>query len=79
MHKIVELLQHDDIVVVGVVHDLNLAAKFADKITLLHNGGLLADGKPKEVLTQEFIKEAYRLNPVLVEDQEKESLYLFFE
>lgn len=79
MHKIVELLQHDDIVVVGVVHDLNLAAKFADKITLLHNGCVLADGKPKEVLTQEFIKAAYRLNPVLVEDQEKESLYLFFE
>ncbi len=79
MHKLTELLQHQDLVVVGVVHDLNLAAKFADKILLINQGKVQAQGNSREVLTHENIKNAYRLNPYIVENKEKESLYLFFE
>jgi iron complex transport system ATP-binding protein len=79
MHKIIHLLQDNNLVVVGVVHDLNLAAKFADKIVLLHQGKILAEGNWKEVLTSENIKTAYRLNPVVIEDEERQSLFLFFE
>ncbi|MFD2244616.1 heme ABC transporter ATP-binding protein [Pontibacter ruber] len=79
MHQIMELLQHQDLVVVGVVHDLNLAAKFADKILLINQGKVLAQGTSREVLTTENIKAAYRLNPFIVEHKEKEAMYLFFE
>lgn len=79
MHKVVEILQSDDIVVVGVVHDLNLAARFADKLILINNGKILAEGVKEEVLTTENIKTAYRLNPVLITDKEKGLLNLFFE
>ncbi len=77
MHKIVALLKEQDIVVVGVVHDLNLAAKFADHIVLLHDGKVLASGPPAYVLTKEFIKTAYRLDPVIV--QNGKGMFLFFE
>lgn len=77
MHKLLELLNQKDIVVVGVVHDLNLAAKFADHIVLLDHGKLLAAGSKEEVLTKENIKTAYRLEPII--HSEKESMYLFFE
>ncbi len=79
MHKVMELLQSKDMVVIGVVHDLNLAAKFADNISLLHMGKLLAGGTKNEVLTKENIKTAYRLEPVIVEQKEKNSMYLFFD
>ena len=79
MHKVVELLQSGDIVVVGVVHDLNLAARFADKILLINNAKVLAEGSKNHVLTAENIKTAYRLNPVLIADKEKGLLNLFFE
>jgi iron complex transport system ATP-binding protein len=79
MHKVVEILQSDDIVVVGVVHDLNLAARFADKLILINNGKILSEGVKEEVLTKENIKTAYRLNPVLITDKEKGLLNLFFE
>jgi iron complex transport system ATP-binding protein len=77
MHKMKDLLQHQNLVVIGVVHDLNLAAKFADQIILLHEGKLLAQGDRKKVLTKENIKTAYRLEPFIHED--KGAMYLFFE
>ncbi|CAN5289816.1 heme ABC transporter ATP-binding protein [soil metagenome] len=77
MHKIISLLQNKDMVVIGVVHDLNLAAKFADQIILIHQTKILENGSKGEVLTKDNIKMAYRLEPVI--HKEKESLYLFFE
>ena len=41
------------------VHDLNLALRFADRVILLGSGGLLAAGKPTDVLTPDLIEEAY--------------------
>ena len=34
------------------IHDINTAARFADRIILLHNKKIIADGTPKEVLTE---------------------------
>ena len=72
-----ELLQNSDMVVLGVLHDLNLAAKFADQIVLLNEGKVLASGTREEVLTKEHIQTAYQLKPVIY--TENKSMYLFFE
>ncbi len=48
-----------DVIVVGVVHDLNLAARFADQIVLLHSGRVVATGTAAEVLTTERIREVF--------------------
>ena len=37
--------------VVAVMHDLALAARFADRIVLVRDGQLVADGSPRDVLT----------------------------
>ena len=42
-----------------VLHDLNLAAQFADKIVLMKSGKVSAYGTPEEVFTAENITEAY--------------------
>ncbi|SRX75932.1 heme ABC transporter ATP-binding protein [Aequorivita antarctica] len=77
MHKLRELLKQKDLVIVGVVHDLNLAAMFADHLILLNNGELLASGSKEEVLNAENMKTAYRLEPVIHNDER--GMYLFFE
>ena len=77
MHKLRELLKQQDLVIVGVVHDLNLAAKFADHLVLLNKGKLLASGTKEEVLNAENMKTAYRLEPVIHIDER--GMYLFFE
>ncbi|WP_367914286.1 heme ABC transporter ATP-binding protein [Leadbetterella sp. DM7] len=45
--------------VVTVLHDLNLAARFATRVLMMKNGTVLAQGAPGEVLTAEIISEAY--------------------
>ncbi|MEW1654218.1 MULTISPECIES: ABC transporter ATP-binding protein [unclassified Streptomyces] len=44
---------------VVAVHDLNLAAMFCDRVCVLDEGRLLADGPPQTVLTEELIAEVY--------------------
>ncbi len=44
-----------------VIHDLNLAAKFSDKIALLKNGSLVKMGSPDEVLTSEILTDVYKI------------------
>jgi len=77
MEKLQDLLKPRDLVVVGVVHDLNLAARFADQIVLLHAGKVLAQGSKDEVLTRENIKAAFRLEPKLLRGDDN-SIHLIF-
>lgn len=43
------------------LHDLNIAARFADSVCLLAGGGLRHTGTPRSVLTEENIREIYRV------------------
>ena len=42
-----------------VLHDLNLAAAYADELTLLQRGRVVATGSPRSVLTAERIERVY--------------------
>lgn len=53
------------IAVLMVLHDLNLAGVYADRIALLDGGRIQAVGKPSEVLTSERLSNVYRM-PVQV-------------
>ena len=55
--------------VVVVVHDLSLAAAFADRVALIERGSLVALGTPSDVLTEDAIAGVYGL-PVEVLDQD---------
>ncbi|OJX63160.1 MAG: hemin ABC transporter ATP-binding protein [Micrococcales bacterium 73-13] len=46
--------------VVAVLHDLSLAAAYADDLVMLDRGRLVADGSPAEVLSAERVEEVYR-------------------
>ncbi|MCO6497976.1 MAG: hypothetical protein J5I50_09960 [Chitinophagaceae bacterium] len=68
MDKLRELVDDRKWVVVGVVHDLNLAGKYADQISLMYGGRLIAQGERREVLTTENIKKAYGLTPDIIHE-----------
>jgi iron complex transport system ATP-binding protein len=53
--------------VVAVLHDLNLAAAYADKVVLLEDGKVAADGSPWDVLTQDLIERVYRQDVRILE------------
>lgn len=60
-------LRDEGACVIVVVHDLNLAAAYSDRVVMLQHGAIVADGPPEEVLTADRIAAVYRQR-VLVTD-----------
>jgi len=55
--------------IVMVLHDLNLAARFADQVVLMKDGALVAYGTPVEVLTPAWLQTVYGIRvEVRIED-----------
>ncbi|MGH9408787.1 MAG: heme ABC transporter ATP-binding protein [Vicinamibacterales bacterium] len=79
MRKVKAFAASEDVVVVGVVHDLNLAAKFADRLLLLHQGGVLADGPTADVLTADNLRAAFQVRPIVLTDPETGAAHLAFD
>jgi iron complex transport system ATP-binding protein len=65
--QVMELLRRtarEDRSVVVVLHDLALAARYCDRLVLLADGGILAEGRPSDVLTDAHIATAYGIDVV---------------
>lgn len=62
MDQLQALCAQEDLIIVGVVHDLNLAAKYADHLILMQQGKILCAGDKEAVLTPRYIKTAYHLD-----------------
>jgi iron complex transport system ATP-binding protein len=78
MKKVRGFADAPDVVTVGVVHDLNLAARFADQIVLLNDGHVAAVGTAAEVLTTDRIREVFGVEPTFVPVKQA-SVHLVFD
>lgn len=60
MFDLVEEISHErNITALIALHDLNLAARYADNIVVLDEGCVCASGRPDQVLTSEMIEQVY--------------------
>ena len=61
--EVLALLRHvarsRGIVVMIALHDLNMAARFADRLVLMSGGRIVADGDPASVLTRDRLGTVY--------------------
>ncbi|MCD6341474.1 MAG: ABC transporter ATP-binding protein, partial [Thaumarchaeota archaeon] len=62
--------------IICAIHDLNLAAKYSDRIILLNGGRIRKIGKPEEVLTRETLKEVFGVEAKIERDRESETLVI---
>jgi iron complex transport system ATP-binding protein len=54
--------------VVMVLHDLNLAARYADHLVAMRDGRIVAAGPPREVLTPHLLADVFGLQAVVLPD-----------
>jgi iron complex transport system ATP-binding protein len=63
-----ELNGREGTTVVMVLHDLNLAARYADHLVMMRAGRVVAEGAPRSVLTADAVRETFGLPCVVVDD-----------
>ena len=74
--KILKDLQlKKNLTIITVLHDLNLTARFSDRIAALKKGVLLEVGYPKDVLTKENIKDIFDINVLISETEYGKQFY----
>lgn len=68
MNTVKTLVEDRNIIVVAVLHDLNLASNYSDHIFLMSEGKLFCEGNSEEVITEENIKDVYKVKVSLTEN-----------
>jgi cobalamin transport system ATP-binding protein len=59
LELVAALREHGELTVVCAMHDLTLAAQYADRLLLLSGGRLVAAGPPGEIATEELVAAHY--------------------
>lgn len=63
-----KLNRERNLTIVAVLHDLNLASEYCNRIALLHEGKLFTQGNPEKVLTYQNIEAVYNTIVVVEEN-----------
>ena len=58
----------DGTTIVVVLHELNLAARYADDLVVMSGGRIVAHGAPSDVLTREVVSQAFDLDALVIPD-----------
>ena len=59
--------------IIAVLHDLALASRFADRVILMKEGRLIANGKPGDVLTDDHVADVFGVSVRRIKDETTEN------
>ena len=63
-----DLNKHEGRTVVVVLHDLNLACRYAHHIVMMREGDIVASGPPAQVITADSVRDVFGLRSVVIDD-----------
>ncbi len=61
-YALLQSLAREQMTVIAVTHDLNLAASYADRMIVLSHGRIAADGKPPDVMQAKLLREVFEVD-----------------
>ncbi|NFL74423.1 ABC transporter ATP-binding protein [Clostridium sporogenes] len=68
--EVLELLynlnREESCTIVMVLHDLNLAARFADYMIAIRSGSIISHGTPEEIMTKKVLKDTFNIDGEIV-------------
>jgi iron complex transport system ATP-binding protein len=73
MELIERLNRQRSMTILLVLHDLNQAARYSDRMIVLKDGAIVADGAPSDVLTPWLLEEVFHVHANIVTDPGSES------
>jgi iron complex transport system ATP-binding protein len=75
-HILKKLQKEQNLTIIVVTHDINLAAQYCDRITLMGNGMIIRDDQPKNVLQFNLIQETFGVKVFIDINPLTDSLYI---
>ena len=63
------LVEEETLTTIAILHDLNLAYAFSDKVIVLKEGTIHGHDEPKKLMTESFIQKVFDVNVHHVEDK----------
>jgi len=64
--QIAKAFARHNTVLIAVLHDINLAIQYADKLFFLKEGELVAHGKPREILHESLIQKVFDVSTTVI-------------
>lgn len=64
---LLDLSRSKDMNIIMVSHDLNIAAKYSDRVVMMHQGKIFRVGTPAEVITSENLRTVYDVEAEITE------------
>ncbi|WP_406145741.1 ABC transporter ATP-binding protein [Streptomyces sp. NBC_01012] len=62
-------LNHENgVTMVAVLHDLNLACRYADHMIAMRDGRIVAEGRPSDIVTESLVSEVFGMRCSVMED-----------
>lgn len=61
MELVREINKKFNITIIMVLHELNQASKYSDRLIMMKNGKIVSDGEPNEIINKEIIKDVYNI------------------
>lgn len=71
-----DLNQRRHTTIVIVLHDINLAARYADYLFAMKEGNLIAQGNPNDIVTEKLIKDVFGMKSRVISDPVSHSPYV---
>ena len=68
MEMIRSLVQRSGISVVMAIHDINLAARYADTVAMIRKGSIYGIGSPLELFTPQMVRDVYGVEATFLYD-----------
>src|SRR5699024_6973127 len=76
--QLMELIRTLRVSVITALHDLNLAARYCDRIYVLQDGSIAAAGTPEEVLTQATLRRVFRVDADILRHPRTGKLHIVY-
>lgn len=71
LELIKELNQDTDITVIMILHDLNQASRYSEKMIVMNKGGIYKSGVPEEIMNEETLRRVFKLEVDIIERESR--------
>ena len=68
MELVARLHRERSMTIVLVLHDINQAARYSDRLVVLNRGAIVAAGPPDEVVTEQLLADVFQVEAAILTD-----------